>query len=329
MMAKNIAQSAQPASDLLARLPIVRGKYRTGVMLSDITWFRVGGAAEVFFTPADAEDFQHFLQHTPPEIPVAILGAGSNTLVRDGGVAGVMVKLGGGFANIKVENNILTAGAAALDMSVARAAAQHGLAGLAFFAGIPGSIGGALRMNAGAYGGETADCFTSAQGFTRTGEAQNFTKDDMGFSYRHCGLDENIFFTSARFSLQAGNADDILARMNEITTARASTQPVKSRTGGSTFRNPNGTDPKAAKAWKLIDAAGCRGLRLGDAQVSEQHCNFLINHGAAMAGDLENLGENIRQKVIADAGIDLHWEIKRIGQADTKTSNARKRGGAA
>ncbi len=302
-------------TDLLSRLPEVQGKYRPCAVLADMCWFGVGGAAEVLFTPANADDLAHFLNATPPDIPVNILGAGSNILVRDGGVSGVVIKLGRDFGNIEFDDaHVLTAGAAAQDMMVARAAAKHGLAGVEFFAGIPGTIGGALAMNAGAYGCQTADCFISAEGFDRQGKALHLSKNDMSFAYRQNGLGEDVFFTSACFALQPGNADDIARRMAEITNARQNTQPVKTRTGGSTFRNPDGTKPDGVKAWQLIDKAGCRGLRQGGAQISEQHCNFMVNDGTATASDLEMLGETVREKVMAETGIALDWEIKRIGQ---------------
>lgn len=325
----SIQHTSSVATHLLDRLPEVKGKYRTGVMMSDITWFRVGGAAEVLFSPADADDLQHFLANTPLDVPVSILGAGSNTLVRDGGMAGVMIKLGGALAQVTVdEQNILTAGAAALDMTVAKMAAKHSLTGLEFYAGIPGSIGGALRMNAGAYDGETADCFISATAVERTGKALHFNHTDMGFAYRHSNVGDDIFFVSAQFGLSQDNQKDILKRMSDITSSRESTQPVKSRTGGSTFRNPCGTNPDGPKAWKLIDDAGCRGLRVGDAQMSELHCNFMINHGEASAADLETLGEEVRRKVLDLSGIELHWEIKRIGLTDIGFAVEHPKGGA-
>ncbi|MGC6476508.1 MAG: UDP-N-acetylmuramate dehydrogenase [Parvibaculales bacterium] len=303
-------------ANLAEHLPDLRGKLRANVSLSDLTWFRVGGAAAYLFTPADKDDLAYFLQNCPEEVPLYVLGAGSNSLVRDGGFAGVVIKLGKAFAEITVnDQNQLTAGAAALDKQVALFAAKNGLAGLAFYVGIPGSIGGALRMNAGAYGGETADCFVQAVALDQEGREHVFTKQDMEFAYRHCGVPEAYIFISATYQLQAGARDEIEQQMQDIVTSREDSQPIRARTGGSTFRNPGGTNPDGPKAWKLIDAAGCRGMRLGDAQISEKHCNFLINHGAAAARDLEALGEQVRQRVQETAGIELHWEIKRIGQA--------------
>ncbi len=296
-------------------MPDLRGKLRDEVSLSDVTWFRVGGAARYFFSPADQDDLVYFLNRCPPNIETTVLGAGSNVLVRDGGIDGVVIKLGKAFAGISVdEQNRLSVGAAALDVNVARVAAKQKLSGVEFYAGIPGSIGGALQMNAGAYGGETADCFLLAQGVDHKGRLHHFTKDDMGFAYRRNNVAKEIIFLSAIYQLRAGESSEIEQKMTAITRAREGSQPIRSRTGGSTFRNPGGAHADAPKAWKLIAAAGCRGLREGDAQVSEQHCNFLINHGAASATDLETLGETIRQRVRVQAGIDLHWEIKRLGQ---------------
>ncbi|MGC6471975.1 MAG: UDP-N-acetylmuramate dehydrogenase [Parvibaculales bacterium] len=301
---------------LLEMMPDLRGKLRENVPLSDITWFRVGGMAQFMFTPADADDLTYFLRSCPDDLEVTVLGAGSNVLIRDGGVGGVVVKLGRPFAEISVDDRrCLTAGAAALDVAVARKAAEHSLTGLEFYAGIPGSIGGALKMNAGAYGGETADCFLSALALQRNGNRVELTARDMDFAYRHNGAPAGLIFLSATYQLQPGDQEAIQQKMQDITASREDTQPIRSRTGGSTFRNPGGPDPDGPKAWRLIDAAGCRGLREGDAQVSEQHCNFLINHGAASAADLETLGETVRRRVLEQAGIELHWEIKRLGQA--------------
>ncbi|MGC6512022.1 MAG: UDP-N-acetylmuramate dehydrogenase [Parvibaculales bacterium] len=301
---------------LLEMMPELRGRLRENIPLSEITWFRVGGRAQFMYAPADADDLAYFLRTRPAELEVTILGAGSNVLIRDGGVSGVVVKLGKPFAGIEIDEAFcLTAGAAALDVAVARRAAEQALQGLEFYAGIPGTIGGALTMNAGAYGGETADCFISAQALTQNGDRVVLTKQDMGFGYRHNTLDRNLVFLSATYQLTSGDKRTIERKMKEISESRESSQPIRSRTGGSTFRNPGGADPEGPKAWKLIDAAGCRGLREGDAQVSEHHCNFLINHGAASASDLENLGETVRRRVRQTADIDLQWEIKRLGQA--------------
>lgn len=303
-------------ANLAELLPDLRGKLRQNVALSDLTWFRVGGAAAYLFTPADKDDLAYFLQNCPEEVPLYVLGAGSNSLVRDGGFAGVVIKLGKAFAEMTVNDATrLTVGAAALDKQVAQFAAKNELAGLAFYVGIPGSIGGALRMNAGAYGGETADCFVQAEALDRNGRLHILTKQDMGFAYRHCDVPEDFIFISATYQLQAGAREAIEQQMQDIVVSREDSQPIRARTGGSTFRNPGGTNPDGPKAWKLIEAAGCRGMRIGDAQISEKHCNFLINHGGAAARDLEALGEQVRQRVQETAGIELHWEIKRIGQA--------------
>ena len=309
------------AQRLLKMMPLLRGKIRENVSLSDITWFRVGGNAQLLFSPADAEDLAYFLKTRPDDLGLTLLGAGSNVLIRDGGINGVVVKLGKPFAEITVDDkHCLTAGAAALDVSVARQAAELGLTGLEFYAGIPGSVGGALKMNAGAYGGETADCFVSACALNQNGDEVILTKQDMGFAYRQNNTTADLIFLSATYQLQPGMQAAIEQKMQEITSSREGSQPIRSRTGGSTFRNPGGADPKGLKAWKLIDAAGCRGLRVGDAQVSEQHCNFLINHGVASAADLEALGETVRRRVLEQAGIKLEWEIKRLGQAQEEQS---------
>jgi UDP-N-acetylmuramate dehydrogenase len=238
-----------------------------------------------------------------------VVGLGSNLLIRDGGWEGVVIRLGKGFANIAIEpNHRVRAGAGAADVKVARTAAEAGIAGLSFLRGIPGTIGGALRMNGGAYGGETKDVLVEAKGVTRSGEMVAFTNQQMGFTYRHSAVPDDVIFTEALFEGRPGNPEEILAEMNAITEARSSTQPVNTRTGGSTFKNPPGR-----KAWELVDAAGCRGLRMGDAQVSEMHCNFLINHGSASAAEIEGLGEEVRRRVRESSGIELDWEIKRVG----------------
>lgn len=306
----------QPSAHLIDRLPPVRGRYSEDVRLADVTWFRVGGQAEVVFRPADISDLAAFLQGTPEDIPVTVIGVGSNLLVRDGGVKGVVVRLGRGFAEVRVEKDTLHVGAAALDINVALAAQQAGITGLEFLRGIPGSIGGALRMNAGAYHREISDILISAEALDRAGTHHQFSAADLHLSYRHCGLPDGFIFTRALLRGTLGDAAAIAARMAAITTAREETQPVRSRTGGSTFANP--TDPKAEgrKAWELIDAAGCRGLRIGAAQVSELHCNFLINTGGATARDLEALGEEVRRRVAERFGVRLVWEIQRIGELD-------------
>ncbi len=310
MSAPNMAPHIQPSD-----LPDVRGKYIAGQALADITWFRVGGCADVVFMPADAEDLSAFLKQRPRDIPVNILGAGSNTLARDGGVRGVIIRLGRGFGDlVPVGESEIRAGAAALDGRLAAAAANAGLTGLEFFSGIPGNVGGALAMNAGAYGSETADVLVQAEALTMQGEARILSPQDLNLSYRTNGYHDRLVYISAIFRGVPDAPNDIRARMNDIADKRGTTQPVKSRTGGSTFKNPGGANPDGPKAWKLIDAAGCRGLRVGGAQVSELHCNFLINHGDATADDIETLGETVRARVLEASAIDLDWEIRRIGE---------------
>jgi UDP-N-acetylmuramate dehydrogenase len=298
------------AADLKAQLPQLRGRLIANQSLADLTWFRVGGLAQVLFVPEDEADLAYALGRLPPDLPVTVVGLGSNLIVRDGGVPGVVIRLGRGFGEIAIEGARVRAGAAVPDVRVARAAQEGGIAGLAFLRGIPGAIGGALRMNGGAYGRETKDVLVEARGVDRGGAIRTFANADMGFSYRHCGIAEDVVFTQALFAGAPGDPAKIAAEMDAITEAREATQPVKSRTGGSTFKNPPG-----AKAWQLIDAAGCRGLKVGDAQVSELHCNFLINLGGASAADIETLGETVRARVKETSGVDLEWEIKRIGVA--------------
>lgn len=300
-----------PASSLIERLPRVRGELVANAPLAPFTWFRVGGPAEVLFRPADADDLAAFLAGTPTDVPVTVIGVGSNLLVRDGGVAGVVIRLGGkGFSHIEaLGGHRLRAGTAALDVAVARAAQEAGIAGLEFYRGIPGSIGGALRMNGGAYGRETKDVLVEAVAIDRQGRRHVLSNADMGYSYRHCGAPEDLIFVEAIFQGEAGDKAEIQRRMDEITAKREESQPIRMRTGGSTFKNPEGH-----KSWQLIDAAGCRGLVRGGAQVSELHCNFLINTGAASAADLEGLGEEVRARVKAKSGVVLEWEIRRIGE---------------
>lgn len=278
--------------------------------MADLTWFRVGGPAEVLYTPADEADLAEFLRETPADIPVTVVGVGSNLLVREGGVDGVVIRLGRGFGAVTVEDGSrIRAGAAVPDIRVAKAALDAGLAGLSFLRGIPGTVGGALRMNGGAYGRETKDVLVEARALDRAGRVHVLSNADMDLSYRHCGAPEDLIFTEALFQGEPGDPATIAADMKAITEARESSQPVRSRTGGSTFKNPDG-----AKAWLLIDAAGCRGLGIGGARVSQLHCNFLINEGSATAADLEALGETVRERVRATSGIDLEWEIRRIGR---------------
>lgn len=299
---------------LIDRLPGVRGKYIEGARLDALTWFRVGGPADILFTPEDFDDLITFLTGCPEDIPVRVVGVGSNLLVRDGGLEGVTIRLAKGFNGIEIEDEVVEAGAAALDVTVARRAQKAGLAGLEFYRGIPGAIGGALRMNAGSYGTETKDVLIECTAVDRTGYKRTLKVEEMGYSYRHSDVPEDFIFTSARFQTRRDDPKAILARMNEITSSREDSQPVKSRTGGSTFKNPDLELSGGLKAWQLINQAGCRGLKVGGAQVSEQHCNFLINQGEASAADLEGLGDEVRRRVLENSGIDLHWEIKRIGR---------------
>jgi UDP-N-acetylmuramate dehydrogenase len=290
-------------------MPQLRGRLIANQLLADLTWFRVGGPAQVLFTPEDESDLAYFLQNLPAEYPVVVIGLGSNLIVRDGGVPGVVIRLGRGFSDITVEEGArIRVGTAVPDVKVARAAQEAGIAGLSFMRGIPGGIGGALRMNGGAYGRETKDALIEARGVDRHGNVRVFTNADMHYTYRHCGAPDDVIFTQALFQGEPGNRDAIAAEMETITGSREATQPIKSRTGGSTFKNPPGQ-----KAWQLIDAAGCRGLVVGDAQVSELHCNFLINRGVATARDIETLGETVRSRVQENSGVTLEWEIKRIG----------------
>ena len=300
-------------SDLLARLPQVRGRLQPQFALRDLTWFRVGGPAEVLFTPADADDLSGFLGELEADIPVTVIGVGSNLLVRDGGIPGVVIRLGRGFAGFSVvdETRVL-AGAAVPDVKVARAALDAGLSGLTFFRGIPGTVGGALRMNGGAYGRETKDVLVEARAVDRAGTVHVLSVEDMAYTYRHCGAPDDYIFVEALFQGEHGDPEIIAAEMKAITEARESTQPVRSRTGGSTFKNP-----PEGKAWELIDAAGMRGFSVGAAMVSEKHCNFLINTGGATARDLETLGDTVRARVLEHSGVALDWEIRRIGVATT------------
>jgi UDP-N-acetylmuramate dehydrogenase len=297
------------------RLPSVRGCLQEHVAMSKFTWFRVGGEAEVLFLPADQQDLSDFLAQLSAEILVTVIGIGSNLLVRDGGIDGVVIRLGGGFNSVDViDGNRVRAGAAAPDIFVAKRALQSSLAGLEFMRGIPGSVGGALRMNAGAYGREIKDVLIESTVIDRQGLLHTLSVDEMGLSYRHSQVPDDYILVEAVFQARPGAADKIDALMNEVTSARESSQPVRSRTGGSTFKNPDPEISLGKSAWQLIDQAGCRGLIIGDAQVSEQHCNFLINRGDATAADLEKLGETVRSEVEKDTGIKLEWEIRRIGR---------------
>ena len=295
---------------LSARMHDLRGRLTAGSPLKDYTWFRVGGPAEVLFSPADEADLAYFLKHLPADTPVTMIGLGSNLLVRDGGIEGVVIRLGRGFGQIEVEDgHRLRVGTAVPDVKVARAAGDAGIGGLSFYRGIPGSVGGALRMNGGAHGRETCDVLIEARAVDREGHLHVLPVADLHYRYRHCGVPDDTIFTEALFQGEAGMKDEILAEMDEIAAYREEVQPIKSRTGGSTFKNPAGN-----KSWQLIDAAGCRGLAVGEARVSELHCNFLINEGNASAADLETLGETVRARVKEKSGIELEWEIKRLGK---------------
>jgi UDP-N-acetylmuramate dehydrogenase len=299
--------------DLKAAMPDLRGRLLANQSLAELTWFRVGGPAQILFTPSDEDDLAYFLAQLPAELSVYVVGVGSNLIVRDGGIPGVVIRLSPrGFGETNAAEDIVSAGTAALDKRVAETAAAANLGGLEFFFGIPGSIGGALRMNAGANGSETRDVLIEASGIGRDGKRHTFTNADMKFVYRNSGVDPAIIFTAARFRGIVAAPEAIRARMNEVQRHRETAQPIREKTGGSTFKNP-----PDHSAWKLIDAAGCRGLRVGGAQVSEMHCNFLINTGNATGHDIEALGETVRRRVKENSGIELHWEIKRIGIEQT------------
>ncbi len=298
------------AAELAAAMPGLRGRLRAGVSMAEITWFRVGGPAEVLFTPADEADLIHFLQNAPEEVPVTVVGVGSNLLVRDGGVRGVVIRLGRGFAEIEpLDDARIRCGTAVPDVRLAQAAAKAEIGRLAFYRGIPGSIGGALRMNAGAHGTETRDVLAEARAVDRRGQLHVLSVDDLSYGYRHCGAPPDFIFTQATYQGEPGARDAIERAMQEVADYREAHQPTKARTGGSTFKNPPGHS-----AWRLVDAAGGRGLRVGGAHVSQKHCNFLINDGDATAADIETLGETLRERVRAASGVSLEWEIKRIGE---------------
>lgn len=300
-------------SSLLARLPAVRGRYTEQADLARITWFRVGGPAEVMFRPDDRDDLAAFLKACPDDVPLTVIGVASNLLVRDGGVPGVVIRLSRAFAEIKAEGTDIVAGAAALDINVARLACDAGLAGLEFLSGIPGTIGGTVRMNGGAFGGEIKDVLVSAEAVDNRGNVHTLNRGQLGFTYRHSFLPEDWIVTAVRLSASRGDKTIIAARIEEIRTSRQESQPTRVRTGGSTFKNPDQSEARGRKAWQLIDAAGCRGLIRGGAMVSEKHCNFLINAGGASAADIEMLGEEVRRRVLQETGVTLEWEIRRIG----------------
>ena len=304
-----MAALALPPNDWRDELPPVEGRLKKDAPLGAMTWFRVGGPAELLFRPKDTDDLAKFMRGLDADVPVTVMGVASNLLIRDGGLDGVVIRLGGGFGAINIDGDVVEAGAGALDLNVALSTRDAGLTGLEFLAGIPGSIGGALRMNAGAYGGEIKDSLIEVEAVTRKGEIIRVLAADLGLSYRHSDAPADWIYTRAWFKAAPGDSQAIADRITEIQTARADTQPIKSRTGGSTFANPEG-----GKAWQLVDQAGCRGLKIGGAQVSEQHCNFLINTGDATAADIEALGEEVRRRVKETSGVELRWEIKRIGK---------------
>lgn len=300
---------------LLHRLPEVRGKLIENASLADITWLRVGGPAQVLFLPADAADLARFLAETPRDIEVRVLGAGSNTLVRDGGLPGVTVKLTPAFGKVEaLENNRIRAGAAALDKMVAKSAAKAGIAGLEFYVGVPGAIGGALRMNAGCYGTETKDVLVEAIALDRTGRRIVAPVSELGYAYRHSEAPDDWIFIEAVFEGQPDDPKAVTERMTAITERRETTQPIREKTSGSTFKNPDPETSGGRSAWQLVDAVGWRGKPIGGARFSEQHCNFLINDGTATAKDLETLGETVRAAVKDQFGVELAWEVKRIGE---------------
>ena len=303
------APSQPGESDLLQRLPAARGRLTPNAPIGPLTWFRVGGPAEVLFRPADTEDIAAFLATLPEDVPVTVIGVGSNLLVRDGGIPGVTIRLGRGFAETVPEGDAVTTGAGALDINVALTAAQAGIGGLEFLSGIPGTIGGGFQTNAGAYGREFKDALISAEAVDRSGALHNVGVAELGLSYRHSEVDPSWIFVSARFRGTRGDPAAIVTGMEEIKAAREASQPIRARTGGSTFANPPGH-----KAWELIDKAGCRGLKRGGATVSEKHANFLINTGEATAADIEGLGEEVRRRVREKFGVQLEWEIRRIGR---------------
>ncbi len=305
--------------DLLAAAPRLRGRLLANAPLKELTWLRVGGPAQVLFTPADEDDLGYFLSRRPSDVPVSIIGVGSNLLIRDGGVAGVVIRLGRGFGETTpLKDARLLAGAAVLDVRLAQAAAAAGIAGLAFYRGIPGTVGGALSMNAGAHGGETKDVVAEVRALDWSGALHVLDAARMGFSYRRCAVATDYIFTQATFQGVPGDPAAIAREMQAVADYREASQPIKSRTGGSTFKNPAGHS-----AWKLIDAAGCRGLRIGGAHMSLMHCNFLINDGEATAAEVEALGEEVRDRVRAATGIELEWEIKRVGLAGPTPGSAR------
>ena len=301
------------APRLIERLPSVRGRYSENAPLSRITWFAVGGPAEVMFKPADEADLAAFLAAKPADVPITVIGVGSNILVRDGGIRGIVIRLGRNFARITIDGTAIDTGAGALDANVARACATSGLANLEFLSGVPGTIGGALRMNSGAYGADMAAVTVSARAIDLAGVTHQLSGAKMGFEYRRSAVAKDWVFIAATLRGRQDDPAVIKARMDTIAKARQETQPTRARTGGSTFKNPRSADSSSPQAWQLIEQAGCRGLRRGGAVVSQKHCNFLVNDGGATAADIEALGEEIRRRVAEKSGVTLEWEIRRIG----------------
>ena len=315
---QHLSANRSSDGDWLGHLPPVRGRLAANAAIGHLTWFRVGGPAELLFRPADEADLADFLAALPAGIPVIVIGVGSNLLVRDGGIAGVTIRLGRGFAEIKAGVDEVRAGAGALDLNVALTAAEAGIAGLEFLSGIPGTVGGGFQTNAGAYGSEFKDVLVSADAVDRSGRVHRVSAADLRFSYRHSAAPPDWIFTSALFRGTQGDRAAIARRLGEIQAAREASQPIRARTGGSTFANPPGH-----QAWQLIDASGCRGLTRGGAMVSEKHTNFLINTGTATAADIEGLGEEVRRRVQDKFGIALEWEIRRIGRKLPESALAR------
>lgn len=297
---------------LIDKLPQIRGSYRENVDLSKTTWFRVGGHAEILFKPADSEDLAYFIKNKPLNVPYTILGVGSNLLVRDGGIKGVVIKLGKGFNEIAINDHKIIVGAGVLSANVAKFALEHNISGVEFLIGIPGSVGGGIAMNAGAYGSEFANILLEVEVVDASGNIKWLKAKELGFYYRGNKLPDDWIFTKAYLTAKPGNSQEIKALMDSIMQQREQAQPVRARTSGSSFANPS----NSLKAWELIDEAGCRGLKIGGAMVSDKHCNFLINMGNAKARDIENLGDLVREKVFAKSKIMLEWEIKRVGEEE-------------
>ena len=294
--------------NLFDALPLTRGRVRAGADLSKTNWFGVGGSAELLFRPEDTDDLMIMLKGIPRSIPVTVLGAASNVIIRDGGIEGLVIRLGKGFAECTAQNDRIIVGAASLSFNAASLAQQNGIGGLEFLVGIPGSMGGVLRMNGGAYGTQLSDVLIEAEVLDEKGNKHILKPEQLHYTYRHCALPEGWIFTNAVLQGKKEDAGVVKARIEKISAEREQTQPIRSKTGGSTFKNP-----EEHKAWQLIDAAGCRGLTIGGAQMSELHCNFMINTGNATAADLENLGEEVRKRVFEKSGVMLEWEIKRMG----------------